>query len=490
MKDAHMFGAAEAALAIAEGRLCAMEVFRACQEQIERHNPYINALITLDLENARQTAKMADDFLQRQGDIRGFPLLGVPFSVKDSFATQNLRTTSSTPVLADYYPARDATTVSRLRAAGGVMMGKSNLPELAGNPQCWSPLFGPTRNPWNTELTPGGSSGGSAAAIAMGFSLLELGSDIAGSIRIPAAYCGVAALKATENLIPRTGHIPHMPGQLRTVRHMLSFGLLGKQVADLQLGLPILVGPDGEDSEVPPCPQIPQKTQARRLLRIAWWDDFPGIPLCQSTRHGLLSAVERLQALGHQVERAIPANFDFERVWQAYGIIMGSEVGLGASSLERLMLQVGAFFMPRHLHLSRAFVRGMRLNMINYNRALAIREALITQLESFLSSWDVWLCPTAPTVAYKAFPWPKYRLPPSLRVDGKKVSYIEATVSLTVPFSLTGHPVVSLPAGIFDGLPVGLQVIGRRWQDAALLEHCIELEQCLGGGVAPPLASL
>jgi amidase len=480
--------ASRAAEEIAAGRLTAVDLLDSCTQQIARHNPAINALVTLDLDKARQSAEAADAILQRTGRPDDQALLGIPISVKDAFATQGLRTTSSFPPLADYIPARDATVVARLKAAGAVLLSKSNLSELAGDPQCWSPLFGPTRNPWDPERTPGGSSGGGAAAIAMGFSLLEAGSDIAGSIRIPAAYCGVTGLKATENRIPRTGHIPHLPGQSRTVRHMLSFGLLGRRVADLQLGFPLLAGPDGEDCEVPPIAAGQSLPAMDRPLRIAWWEDFAGTPLCRRTRQGLQQAMAKLQAAGHQVERCAPAGFDIEGAWQAFGTLGGSEIGLALPPLERLFLRLGAPLLQRRQTLSRAFVGGMNASLRQYNGALASREQLIAALEDFLGHWDVWLCPTAPTVAYPAFPLRKFRPPPTLLIDDQPLSYIEATISLTAPFSLTGSPVVALPAGIVEGLPVGLQVVGRRWQEDRLLQCSRILEDCLGTNPPPALA--
>lgn len=481
--------ASSAVRKIRNGEMRAIDFLNNCQQQIERHNPAVNALITLDFHGARQTALAIDELPTHSAAETGQALLGVPLTVKDSFCTQGLRTTSSFLPLVNHVPNHDATLVKRLKAAGAVLLGKSNLSELAGDPQCWSPLFGPTRNPWDLGRTPGGSSGGSAAAIAMGFSLLEAGSDIGGSIRIPAAYCGVTALKATENRIPRSGHIPHLPGGLRTVRHMLSFGLLGREVADLQLGFPVICGPDGEDFEVPPVAATKDANRIARPLRIAWWDDFAGTPLCWRTRHALGDAVNKLQAAGHHVERQYPADFDIEKAWHTFGIIAGGEIGLGMPGLERFFLGLGRHLLARKSRLSRAFAQGVNCNFQNYNAALASREQLIATLEHFLGEWDVWLCPTAPSVAYPAFQLRKFRPPPPLLIDDQPVSYIEGTLSLTTPFSLTGSPVVSLPAGVIDGLPVGLQVIGQRWAEDRLLRDCARMESILGGFRLPPLAA-
>ncbi len=468
---------------IACGEISATEIVESCLASINRHNPAINAVVTLDEAGALGAAQQADT-LRKTENLP--PLHGIPVSIKDAFETAGLRTTSSHPPLSNHVPAKDATVVARLKAAGAIVLGKTNLPELAASPQCWSPLFGTTNNPWNQSLTSGGSSGGSAAAVAMGFSFLDTCSDIGGSIRIPAAYCGVAGLKATENRIPRTGHIPHLPEGSRSVRHMLSFGLLARYVDDLQLGLNIMAGPDGVDSEVPPL-SVLTPAEVQRPLRIAWWDDFCGLPLCQRTRKALTRTVENLKRHGVEVERCHPPNFDFERAWYAYGIIGGAEIGLGMPTLQRKMLSLAGKFTPSSQPVARNFLRGLSFDWHRYNEALNLREQLIGELEQFLGDWDAWLCPVAPIVAYPHCRFDGFRKPPALIVDDRPVPYLEATVSMVTPFSLTGNPVVVLPAGIEDGLPVGFQFIGKRWRDESLLSVCSMIEPICGGYVPPPL---
>jgi amidase len=470
---------------IARGEIAATEVLQACLNRIDHHNLAINAVVTQDRAGAMAAAKCADEAVNAGGPPPS--LHGVPISIKDAFETAGLRTTSSHPPLIDHVPVGDATVVARLRAAGGVVVGKTNLSQLAGDPQCWSPLFGPTNNPWNPALTSGGSSGGAAAALAMGFSYLDIGSDIGGSIRIPAAYCGVAGLKATENRIPRTGHIPHLPDAQRSVRHMLSLGVQGKYVSDLRLGLDIIAGPDGLDVEVPPVSSPPVAGDAEKHpLRVAWWDDFAGLPLCSRTRIALAQVIARLQQHGITVERRCPEDFDFAAAWYAYGIIGGAEIGLGMPDVERFVLATAGKFLPRTQPLARSFTSGLSFDWGRYNAALNMRDRLITSLERFLDDWDVWLCPVAPTVAYPHCQLGRYRKPPNVLVDDRPLSYLEATVSMTTPFSLTGSPVVTLPSGIVDGLPVGFQWVGKRWRDEVLLECCAQIERVIGGYVPPP----
>jgi len=492
-----------------QGRYSAQRLVEGCQERIDRLNPGLNALVALNREGA-QTAACQVDARRGAGDDPG-PLGGLPMSVKDAFATRDLPTTASHPPLATYQPRRDATVVARWRQAGAVLMGKSNLPELASAPHGWSPLFGATRNPWRLDRTPGGSSSGAAVAIASGFSLLELGSDISGSLRIPAAYCGVASLKATENRIPRTGHIPHLPsrddgrgGVGRTVWHLLSMGVLARSAADLALGYGLLPGPDGEDSTVPPwTPAVGASdvsgTPSEAFpvpLRLLWWDDFEGLPLCFRTREALKQLKQRLEGAGHRVERREPGTFDIGRTWAAYGTLAGAEIGLGLPPWQRLLLgnveRLGPLAGLQRQPVARAFLRGLRADLKALHQALNAREALIETLEGRLGEWDALLCPVAPIGPYPAQAMPAGRPFPRLlleEADGQgetRLPYLEATVAMTIPFSLTGHPVVVLPIGVVVGLPVGIQIIGRRWQEEALLQLASRLEPLCGGFMPPP----
>ena len=464
-------------------------IVKECFGRIEQYNPTINALVTFNKSHAIDQAQQVDKILElyfKSGQKELLPaLLGLPISVKDVFETQSIKTTSSYPPLRDHIPTQDASVVARVKSAGAIILGKTNTPELASDVQTWSPIFGRTNNPWDVSLTSGGSSGGSAAAIATGFSFLDIGSDLAGSIRIPAAYCGVAGLKATENRIPRTGHIPHLPNTPRSVRHLLSFGVLARYVKDLRLGLDVLSGPDGLDSEIPPVSAF-NFEGVKQSLRIAYWADFSGIPICQRTKIAFEHTVDQLKKAGIHVERCYPNGFDFEAAWYAYGIIMGTEVGLSMPNLERFFLSLAGKVIPKNQPLLRAVAKGMSLDLRAYNDALNIRERLISQLEAFLNTWDVWLCPTTPSVAFPHHKPKKFGRPPAIMMDDVPMSYLEGTISMTAPFSLTGNPVVSMPVGVVDGLPIGVQLIGKRWQDERLLDHCQIIENIIGGFQPPP----
>lgn len=443
----------------------ARDVMRQCLQRVAEANPRLNAVITVN-PKALQDADQAD-----AAAVRG-KLQGLPITVKDAFATAGLRTTSAYKPLADYIPDADADLLIRARKEGAVLLGKTNLPELAGDIQCDNALFGRTNNPFDLSRTSGGSSGGSAVAVAAGWSFMDIGSDLGGSIRIPAAFCGVVGMKVTEGRWSMNGHIPPLPGQLRSVRHMLSPGLLARYVADVQLGFAAL----DDDPSLQPI-DLPKS------LRIAWWDDFAGMPLCRRTRAGLQETVMRLQAQGHTLVRDKPVDFDIATAWAVYGEILGVEMGLGLPTMMRHALRASRWFLSADAVLTRAFVRGLAFDMRAYHRALNQRETLIAALESFLDQYDAWLCPVCPMVA---FPHTPHRLRlPDLQIDEQKRPYLEASMGLVAPFSLTGSPAISIPAPLQEGLPVGIQLVGKRCEDERLLAVAAVIEAA-GGTISPP----
>ena len=442
----------------------AADILAGCLQRIAQHNPRINAVVTLNPEAANQAAAIA---------AASAHLSGVPITIKDAFATAGLRTTAGYPPLRDYLPGEDAAAVAKLKAAGAIVVGKTNLPLLAGDIQCHNPIFGRSNNPFDIQRTTGGSSGGGAAAVAMGFSVLDLGSDLAGSIRIPASFCGVAGLKATENRINSQGHIPPLPQQARSVWHMLSLGFLARDVASLHSGLAAV------------CDDYAAPTPVNRPLRVAYWADFGGIPLCPRTRLAWARSLACLQQHGIDVQEAKPAGFDFQAAWTAYGWLAGSEIGLGLPAWQRTALQIIGQCQRPTQRLLRAFGQGMALDMRRYNQALNTRTRLAAALDDFLQQWDVWLCPVSASAAFQHI---RHRNPlrhTPIREDGLSWPYLDGSIGHTVPFSLTGHPVVCLPAGLSQGLPVGLQLIGGYGKDEALLLAAAHLESIIQGFQAP-----
>src|SRR5215467_9674156 len=308
------------ATAIRAGHVSATEVLEAHLAQIDKHNPALNAIITMGAERAHERAREADEALAR-GEIWG-PLHGVPFTLKDAPATAGMRTTTGFPPLADYVPTVDSTVTARLKAAGGILVGKTNVAMMLADYQSNNPIFGRTNNPWNIERTPGGSSGGAAAALAAGMTPFEIGTDLSGSIRLPAHFCGVFGLKPTEHRVPLTGLIPGLPGP-RPVRIMSCVGPMARTVEDLALLYSIIAGPDGRDTEVQPVPidEVPQL--ALKQLRVGFTPTFSGLPVATEVRAAVEELAKQLQPICAVVEEAPLPELDFIQELMSAGQLIG-----------------------------------------------------------------------------------------------------------------------------------------------------------------------
>ena len=444
------------AAAIRAGHVSAVDVLEAQLAQIDRYNPALNAIITLDAECAYARAREADEALAR-GEVWG-PLHGVPFTLKDAHSTAGMRTTVGFPPLADHVPQDDSTVTARLKAAGGILIGKTNVPAMLADYQTNNPIFGRTNNPWDVERTSGGSSGGAAAALASGMTPFDIGTDLSSSIRIPAHFCGVFGLKPTEGRVSLAGLIPDPRGLPRSVRIMSSLGPMARAVEDLALLYPIIAGPDGRDTEVPPVPvgEVPELELID--LRIACAPTLPGVPVAAEIRDAIAGLAGHLDRSGVLVEEARLPALDFHQELSSAGELIGMVVG--------------------------AFERGEQERptaLEAYLEALHRRDRSILAWEQFFQGWDALLCPASMVTAF-----PHCETGAPLRVDGQDVIYWMVSAHGTV-FSYSGHPAVVLPYTLDrDGLPIGVQLVGKRWDDARLLAMAKALSQLTGDFRRPP----
>jgi len=482
MSNLVFYSASQLAKAIRDRQVSSREVIEAHLSQIAQHNPKLNAIITLNGEQAYQQARHADAALAR-GEIWG-PLHGVPITSKDSFETAGLRTTCSYQPLANYIPHQDATVVARLRGAGAIVLGKTNMPPLGTGLQTNSPLFGRGNNPWNLAYTCGGSTGGGAAAVASGLSPLEIASDSGGSIRLPAHFCGVFGLKPTEHRVSTAGHIPALPGRARSLRHMLVVGALARSIEDLRLCLSVIEGPDSRQWEVPPVVEKAVPSRPLSSCRFAFSDDFGGVPVTASIRVALEKLALELTALGCHVERLNPPGFNFTEAWEIFGELVATQLYSRESDLALWlwwMLSLASPVIPGG-PIARGYARGAGLSLRRNSIALTQRDALISVMERFLENWDAWLCPVCPRTAF-AHTWTGR----PLEVDEQKLSYVMVGCAYTAIFNLTGNPVVVLPVTQSqEGLPIGIQVVGRRWRDMELLSIAEKLAEVTGPFRRPP----
>ncbi len=421
---------------IRSGRISATEALLAHLARIESINPVLNAVVVLDVERALARARRADEARAR-GEIWG-KLHGVPFTLKDTHATAGVRTTSGYPQLADYVPTEDSTVVTRLKAAGGILAGKTNVAFMLGDYQSNNSIFGRTSNPWDIERTPGGSSGGAAAAVAAGMTPFDIGTDLAGSIRVPAHFCGVFGLKPTEHRVPLTGVVPGFPPP-RPIRIMSCIGPIARTVDDLTLLYGIIAGPDGLDTDVPPVPLEAPRPIDLEGLRIAVAPTFPDVPISEEIRATVLDLARRLDDAGANVDQPYLPDMPFAEVSERLGTLIGMLTSVTQPSEHPATL-------------------GQYLDMLHQ------RDESIVAWERFFDDWDVLLCPTSMTTAF-----PHCDAGTPLQVDGETVNYWMVAAH-SAPFSYSGHPAVVVPAGLSsDGLPIGVQLVTRRWEDARLL---------------------
>lgn len=466
------------ARAIRNGRLSSVEATRAHLERIARLNGPVNALVTVDRHGALKAARAADRARAKKNVGLG-PLHGVPITIKEAFDVAGLRTTSSHPPLKDNVARADASLVARLRAAGAVILGKTNVPELCADFQTDSPLFGTTRNAWDARRTAGGSTGGGAVAVAARLSPLELGSDIGGSVRNPAHYNGIFSLKPSEWRVPGHGHVPDLPRQVRTIRYMGVYGPLARSVEDLETALRIVAGPDGHDAEAAPVPLGPTPAFKPADLRIAVLESNPLVRVSADTARVVEATARLLAHAGAKVKRAEPAGLDWRQAWDDWSDLFQYQV----RALQPLSERERYFTAKESADPSyRSTVRTARLDLGAFFAVLDRRDRIMRQCESFLDGYDAWLMPVMPDAAFI-----RQKQSEPLVIDGTAHPYFFAGTSYNFLANLTGQPSVVLPCGFsHEGLPIGLQLTGRRWGDARVLGVAKALEKLLPPCLVPP----
>ncbi|MDY6782445.1 MAG: amidase, partial [Cyanobacteriota bacterium] len=408
MNDLVFKSASELARGIRDREISAVELTSAYLDRIAQYNPKLNAICTLDEENARIRAKEADEALAR-GENWG-ALHGVPITIKDIFETAGLRTTAGYIPLKNYLPARDATVVARLRAAGAIVLGKTNLAELAGDFQSTNSLFPRVNNPWNLDCTAGGSSGGSAAAVASGLSALDIGNDIAGSVRQPAHFCGIYGLKPTDRRISTAGVIPEVPGMPYCLRQMMTVGCFARSLEDLRLCFSLIAGADPRRPDVPPIALDRPSGKSLGEFKLAWIDQWPEVPVAADIGAAMGETAQKLAIAGTQIERWLPENFDLSKIWNLYGR-MAAYINNYAQpkdwynirrSLELLFRTAtqGDKTLRNLGNFSRFLPELLNPSLRGYFEALTERDRVIAQMDEALEPWDGWLIPVAATPAF------------------------------------------------------------------------------------------
>jgi amidase len=467
---------------LARGELSSLELLDALLERVEQRNPAINAVVALDVERARERAHEADAARGR-GESWG-ALHGLPMTIKDSIEVVGMPTTSGAPELADHRPQRNADAAQRLIDAGAIVFGKTNLPLYAGDFQSYNDVYGTTNNPWNPERGPGGSSGGSAAALAAGFTPLELGSDIGGSIRNPAHFCGVYGHKPSWGIVPGRGHIPGPPGAL-SPPDLAVLGPLARTPRDLSLAFGLLAGASPGEATGWRL-ELPAPRHERLAdFRVALWLEQPGRPLAREVGDLIQAAADRIAAAGARVdERARPA-LDPEASHARYLRLLWSVMAAGfPPPVLELLGKAYAELDPAQTDWNSQMVRGA----VQPHRAwLGDNEArhhLRARWAEFFGEVDVLLCPIMPTAAFPHDHSPLEQR--TVQVDGHEMPYMEQLFWAGL-VTLVYLPSTVVPVGrTREGLPVGMQVVAPYLEDHTALAFARCIEDVVGGFTPPP----
>lgn len=447
--------AGEIVEALAARKTSALELTDAAIARIEDRDRAINAVVFRDFDRARQAARNADTALAR-GERK--PLLGLPMTVKESHNVEGLPTNWGSPAFSGFVADADSVAVTRLKAAGAVILGKTNVPPFLADWQSNNPVYGRTCNPWDLGRSPGGSSGGSAAALAAGMSALELGSDIGGSIRVPAAFCGVFGHKPTWELVPTRGHAP--PGFDPGPTTLAVVGPLARSAADLQRALDVIAGPEPDVAKGYrldlPAPRHADLADYRVLIL----DSHPLLETDDEIGGALDRVAIRLDSLGAQVSR-------------------------GSDLLPDLGAQHGVFMGILGAAMSRGAPGGTTMNAHEWMGLMDAQTAFRRRWAEFFESFDVVLMPTIGIVAFPHDDEPDTQKR-THTINGKLTPYFSQIAWPGVAL-LPNLPATALPMGLTrGGLPIGIQVMGAHLEDRTTIAFAGLLEREFGGFVAPP----
>jgi amidase len=438
-------------------------------ERIESHNHKLNAVVTLVEQRAAQEAEESDRRIA-SGNAR--PLEGLPITIKDAIETAGIRSTNGMKIFEHNVPAEDAPIVARLRAAGAVIICKTNVPEMSMDYDCDNPVFGSTNNPWNPAHVPGGSSGGEAAALASGFAALGMGGDYGGSIRVPAHFCGITGLKPSWGTVPNKGHMPGGPAAPPPIAQMAALGPLARYVDDLTLAYNVIRGPHPDTPYTAPTQEARPERVNIRNLRCAVFTDAGAVPVAADIRAAVERAGRALEKLGVTVEAKTPPVQKAAEHWINYATADGN----------RLMLEA----LGDKVKLSRERLRNFALAEIPQKSAadffkIAIeRDIYRIELARFMEQYPIVIC--APFCSSA----PRHA---ELEVDIDGTRYPLFAANWPALWgNCAGLPGAVVPAGRDGkGLPVGVQIVGRAFDEENVLAVALALEKELGGYQRPPL---
>jgi amidase len=479
------FRTAKELVALLQARqVSAVELLDRAIARIGAHDGKLNAVVVRDFERARSAAAEADKALAR-GERR--PLLGVPMTVKESFNVAGLPTTWGIPGTERIPVREDAVAVARLKTAGAIVLGKTNVPLNLADMQSYNSIYGTTNNPWDPGRTAGGSSGGGAAALAAGYVSLELGSDYGGSLRVPPNFCGVFGHKPTPGVVPMRGQAPPgSPSLLVPVRVDIAVaGPMARSAGDLALALDAIAGPDDADALAYKLVLPPPRHTDLKNFRVLVVDDHPLVPTAGAVRSALDKIAERLAKSGVKIARTSPLLPDLARVGRVFTQLLMALFGADFPDDVYARLQSATATMPPDdVGLTATGLRSSVMSYREWTRTDRIRIGIADRWHRLFREWDVLLCPAMPTPAFAHDHSDKNAR--RISIDGREVPYGDQAMWNSIA-TLAGLPATAMPIGLSDeGLPVGMQIIGPRLEDRTTIAFAELIEREFGGFVAPP----
>ena len=459
-----------------------LEVLESFLAQVEKVNPTINAIIALDIERAKEKAIEADNKINLKSKLG--PLHGLPMTIKDAFEVEGIVSTGGNPAWKDNIPKRNAEAVQRLVDAGAIIFGKTNVPFLSSDLQSFNKIYGTTNNPWDLERTPGGSSGGSAAALAAGMTPLELGSDIGGSIRVPAHFCGLYGHKPSYNIISEVGHMPPPPGSILTGNGLSVAGPLARSPEDLEIALDVLVSAQEQDSQAWKVKLPKARTKKITELKIAVWPDEPYAEADNEITNLIKDTAKDLKHAGAKVE-TVDLPISFEEIDKIYSLLL-NPLMLAGSPKETFetLAKLNESLDPNDISELAKVARGSVLKHADWVLVNAMRQNMRQKWREFFNKFDVILCPTCITPAFKHNHNPVHER--KLTINGKDDEYLRATL-WAGPAVSAGLPSTNVPIGMSsNNLPISMQITGPYLEDKTCLEVAKVVRNIRGGFKIPP----
>ena len=467
MTDPNFASLCEMADAIRNRKISSAELVDAHIARIEQLNPRLNAYVHTHFHAARQEAKEADVAVHAAGKSGALgPLHGAPISMKSCIDVSGWRCECGSRLRRDYVASADAPLVARLRAAGAIILGNTNAPEFLMAWETDNALFGRTNSPWDLERTPGGSSGGEAAAIASGCSAGGIGSDGGGSIRVPAHFSGICGLKPTPGRVPATGHFPGSAGPFA---YLGVVGPMARTVADVQRIFEVVAGPDPGDPYAAPVPLRRWNDSETRKLRVAYFAEHELAPVTPETAAAVRKAAEALRAQGFEVVEWAPENLD--RAWRLWWNLFGRA---GQLAFSPMVNGNDDEMSPLFRQFRARVAQEPALSAPELLDTLLERDVLRARFLAKMEQFPILLCPVSSIPAFRhgEREW---------TIQGRKVKYLKA-MAYSQWFNLLGTPGAIVPVGQApEGLPIGVQVVARPWQDEAALAVAAKIEAATGG---------